>query len=71
MQIPGVGGGIQIMTVLVLTELFGISLEVATGAAVLLWIIAFVVIVPFGLVLAVHEGLSWKRLRRIEQEAGW
>lgn len=70
-QVPGVGGGIQIMTVLVLTELFGITLEIATGAAVLLWIIAFVVIVPFGLVLAVREGLSWKRLRRIEQEASW
>ena len=70
-QIPGVGGGVQIMTVLVLTELFGVGLEVATGAAVLLWILAFVVVVPFGLVLAVHEGVSWKRLRRIEQEADW
>ena len=48
-QIPGVGGGMQIATVLVLTEFFGIGLEAASGIALVLWIITFVAIVPIGL----------------------
>ena len=34
-QIPGVGGGMQVVSVLVLTELFGIRLELATAFALL------------------------------------
>ena len=34
-QIPGVGGGMQVVSVLVLTELFGIRLELATAFAML------------------------------------
>jgi len=65
-QIPGVGGGMQIVTVLVLTEFFGVSLEAASGIALVLWIITFVVIVPLGLVLAFHEGIQWRNLRHIQ-----
>jgi hypothetical protein len=65
-QIPGVGGGMQIVTVLVLTEFFGITLETASGIALVLWIITFVVIVPLGLALAFHEGIKWRNLRHIE-----
>ncbi|MFN7921298.1 MAG: lysylphosphatidylglycerol synthase transmembrane domain-containing protein [Bryobacteraceae bacterium] len=67
-QIPGVGGGVQIVTVLVLTELFGMPLEISSGMAVLLWIITFVVIVPLGLFLAFQEGLQWSKLRQIGEE---
>jgi hypothetical protein len=66
LQIPGVGGGMQIATVLVLTELYGVSLEAASGIALVLWIITFVVIVPLGLVLAFHEGIKWRSLRHID-----
>jgi hypothetical protein len=66
LQIPGVGGGMQIATVLVLTEFYGISLEAASGIALVLWIITFVVIVPMGLVMAFHEGIKWRSLRHIE-----
>ncbi len=66
-QIPGIGGGMQIVTVLILTEFFGISLEAASGIALVLWIITFVEIVPLGLVLAFHEGIQWRNLRHIEQ----
>jgi uncharacterized protein (TIRG00374 family) len=66
-QIPGVGGGMQIVTVLVLTEFFGITLEAASGIALVLWIITFVAIVPLGLVLAFHEGIQWRNLRNIEE----
>ena len=68
-QIPGVGGGLQIVSVLVLTELFGIPLELSSGLAVILWAITFVVIVPFGLALAFHDGLNWKKLRHLKEEA--
>lgn len=68
-QIPGIGGGVQVVAVLVLTKIFGMSVELATSIAVMVWAITFVVIVPFGLVIALHEGLSWRRLRDLEREA--
>ena len=58
----------QIATVLVLTEFFGIGFEVASGIALVLWIITFVMIVPVGLVLAFHEGLKWRNLRHWSPE---
>ena len=68
-QIPGVGGGIQIVSILVLTEIYGLGLEEATSIALMIWFITFVGIVPIGLFLAFHEGLNWKRLRQLEQDA--
>jgi hypothetical protein len=67
-QIPGIGGGVQIVVVLVLTELFQVSLEAATSFALIFWIFTFVVIVPFGLLLAFHEGIRWRQLREIGPE---
>lgn len=64
-QIPGVGGGVQVVSVLVLTELFRVPLEVATSIAILLWIITFVIIVPLGVLLALHEGLDWHNLKKV------
>ena len=68
-QIPGVGGGMQIVTVAVLTELFGMPVEVSGGLAIVLWAVTFVVIVPFGLLLAFHDGLQWGKLRQIQRQA--
>lgn len=67
-QIPGVGGGIQVVAILVLTELFHVPLELAASIAMVLWIISFVVIIPLGLVLALREGLNWTRLRELDRE---
>jgi uncharacterized protein (TIRG00374 family) len=67
-QIPGVGGGMQVVSVLVLTELFGIRLELASAFAVFLWVITFVAIVPLGLFVALKEGLDWHSLKRIGRE---
>jgi glycosyltransferase 2 family protein len=64
-QIPGVGGGIQIVTVLVLTEFYGLGLAAASGVALLWWVVSFVTIVPIGLALAFHEGINWRTLRHI------
>lgn len=69
-QIPGIGGGMQIVTVAVLTELFGMPLEVSSGLALVFWTITFVVIVPIGLLLAFHEGINWGKLRHIREQAG-
>jgi glycosyltransferase 2 family protein len=68
-QIPGIGGGVQVVAVLVLTELFGIRLELATSFAMFIWILNFVVIVPIGLVFAFKEGLDWRSFRRLGREA--
>ena len=68
-QIPGIGGGVQVVAVIVLTELFGVRLELATSFAFLTWFLTFVAIVPFGLILALKEGLDWHSLRRIGREA--
>jgi hypothetical protein len=64
-QIPGVGGGMQVVSVLVLTELFGVRFELASAFAVFLWAATFVAVVPVGLLIALKEGLDWRSLRRI------
>ena len=68
-QIPGIGGGMQVVAILVLTELFGVRLELATSFAFFIWFLTFVAIVPVGLALALKEGLDWHALRRIGREA--
>ena len=49
LQIPGVGGGLQLVAIVVLTQIFGLTIEVATSIAIMAWIITFVAIVPIGL----------------------
>jgi hypothetical protein len=68
-QVPGVGGGVQVVTILVLTELFGVPLEVASSAAIVLWAVTFVVVVPVGLVLALIDGIEFSKLRKAKAEA--
>jgi uncharacterized protein (TIRG00374 family) len=67
-QIPGVGGGMQVVSVLVLTELFRIPLEVSTSVALVLWFITFVVVVPFGVAFALRDGIRWRTLKQLEPE---
>lgn len=67
-QIPGIGGGMQVVSVLVLTQLFRLPLEISTSVALVLWIISFVVVVPIGVVLAFHEGVRWRTLKHLEPE---
>ena len=67
-QIPGIGGGVQVVSVVVLTELFKVPLEISTSVAFVSWIISFVVVVPIGLLLAVAEGVRWSALKPAEPE---
>jgi hypothetical protein len=68
-QIPGIGGGFQIVAVLVLTELFHIGLEPAATIALVTWIVALVGVLPVGAAFALYEGLSWRNIIEIEKEA--
>jgi hypothetical protein len=68
-QLLAVGGGAQVTAVLVLTQIFGVPLEVATGMGLMLWLVSFVAILPVGAALALHEGLTWAGLREAERGA--
>lgn len=65
-NIPGIGGGIQVASLLVLTELFGLRPEPATGISLLIWGFTFLAVIPPALILMVYEGLSWSKLRHLE-----
>ena len=67
-QIPGIGGGVQVASVLVLTEIFGFRLETASAVAILLWVVAYLPVVPAGLLLAAKEGIGWRITRQIEED---
>lgn len=64
-QIPGVGGGMQVAAMLVLTELFGVALEPAGGIVLVMWLMTLS-IVPVGLVLAFHAGIKFGNLRNLD-----
>ena len=63
LQVPGIGGGTQVFTILALTELFKVRPEMATSAAIILWLLTFVAVVPPAVALLVREGLSLRKLR--------
>ena len=69
-QIPGIGGGLQVAAVIVLTELLGVPLASATGVAILFWAVTFLLIVPIGLILMFVEGVKLSSLRHIGETAG-
>ena len=68
-QLPGIGGGMQVAAVLVLTEIFALSLENATACALLVWAVTWLTVVPFGVLLAFREGLHWSSLRDVGKTA--
>ncbi|HEX4595043.1 MAG TPA: lysylphosphatidylglycerol synthase transmembrane domain-containing protein [Bryobacteraceae bacterium] len=67
-QLPGIGGGVQVVSVLVLTEIYHLPIEAASAVAVFIWSITFVVVVPVGFVCAFHEGLNWSKLRQLPKD---
>ena len=66
-QIPGIGGGVQVASYLVLKEILGTPPEAATAMAILIWLLTWVIVVPFGLALAFHEGINWKKISHISE----
>ncbi len=67
-QLPGVGGGYQVGTIIALTKIFSVGVEAATGAAILIWILISGPCLALGAVLLVHEGLSFRKLEAMAEE---
>lgn len=67
-QLPGVGGGAQLATFLVLTLIFGIKSEPAATMSIVVWLIGFAGCCIVGLPLLFREGWSMGDLRRMAQE---
>jgi hypothetical protein len=63
-QLPGIGGGVQIVSVIVLTELFHKPLEIATGLSLLVWAGLALIVLPFGITLALMGHLKVSDIRR-------
>lgn len=66
-QLPAVGGGAQLASVLVYTKLFGVETEPATVAAIVVWLIGFGVCCFAGVPLLIREGLSLGKLRELAE----
>jgi len=62
-QLPGIGGGVQAACIVALTRIYGISLETASGVALMVWFFGSFCVVPFGVAGAFHEGLNWGKLK--------
>lgn len=73
-QLPGIGGGVQIASIIVLTELFHVPFEVATGLSLLIWAGTALIVLPAGLPLALagHVKLSdfRKKMTGTGEESG-
>lgn len=69
-QLPTVGGGMQLSTFLVLSVIFGVEKEPAAAIAIVIWIITFAAVTIVGLPLLIREGWSMGALRRLAHEEG-
>jgi glycosyltransferase 2 family protein len=72
LQLPGIGGGAQIASIVALTAIFGLAEEPAIAIAVVLWITTFAGCTLVGIPLLIHEGMSFgdlRQLARAEAEA--
>jgi glycosyltransferase 2 family protein len=67
-QLPGIGGGYQALAIGAMHYLLGVHREVATGAAILMWIVMLVPCLALAFVLLLYEGLSFKKLTAIARE---
>jgi uncharacterized membrane protein YbhN (UPF0104 family) len=72
-QFPGVGGGAQVATFLVLTLIFGVEKVPAATMSIVVWLLTFASCSLAGLPLLLREGWSMGDLRKMataaEQEA--
>lgn len=68
-QLPGVGGGAQLATFLVLTLIFGVEKVPAATASIVVWLITFASCCLAGLPLLFREGWSMGELRKMASEA--
>ena len=65
LQLPGIGGGAQIASIVALTAIFGVKQEPAIAIAAVLWVITFAGCTLAGIPLLIHEGMSLGELRKL------
>lgn len=70
LQLPGVGGGAQIGSIIAFTTIFGVEQEPATAIAFTLWVITFASCILLGVPLLIREGFSLGDLWRLAREEG-
>ncbi len=63
-QLPGVGGGAQALTIAALTLLFRIPGELAVSAGLMLWLVTTMGVIPAGLIYARVDGISLGQLTK-------
>ena len=63
-QLPAIGGGMQVTTIKGMNYYFNIPKEMATSCGIMLWLIAFMAVVPVGLLLAHREHVSFTKISR-------
>ncbi|SEC38017.1 lysylphosphatidylglycerol synthase transmembrane domain-containing protein [Terriglobus roseus] len=68
-QLPGIGGGAQVLSITALTKLFGIPGELATSAGMILWLVTTMSIIPAGVLFAQFEHVSLRGLANASDEA--
>jgi uncharacterized protein (TIRG00374 family) len=66
-QLPGVGGGAQALSIVAFTHLYGVEQEAAVAAAMVLWVITFASCTLAGVPLLLKEGVSLSELRRMRE----
>lgn len=67
-QVPGIGGGSQAGSIVALTAIFGVEMEPAVAAAVVIWLITFAACSLVGVPLLIHEGFSLGKLREMAEQ---
>jgi hypothetical protein len=67
-QLPGVGGGSQALSIVALTRLYGVEQEPAFAAAMVLWLVTFAACSLAGVPLLLKEGFSLAEFRRMREQ---
>jgi len=66
-QLPGVGGGSQALSIVAFTRLYHVPQEPAVAAAMVLWLVTFAACAIAGVPLLFKEGLSLADIRRMRE----
>jgi glycosyltransferase 2 family protein len=67
-QLPGVGGGAQALSIVAFTKLYGVQQETAVAAAMVLWLVTFASCCLAGVPILFKEGFSFGELKRMRNE---
>jgi len=61
-QLPAVGGGAQLATIVAMVHILGVPRELSVSAGILLWLVSFHAVTPIGLVLAHRSRISLRNV---------